>query len=350
MIVYWLLFGFWAIGSLQSPRARDQKRYLFLFVIGAIATAAVIGFRFEVGSDWKNYLEIYHNMYFLEFRQALFFSDPAYSFISWISARADYGIVFINFLCAAIFASGFFYFAWRQPNPFLAAVVAVPYLIIVVAMGYTRQSAAIGLLCFAVADASDRRLVRIVVLVGLAALFHKSAILMLPVVLAPVFARNYLLGILGGVVFVVLFYLVLRSSADDLLNQYVTSNYDSQGAFVRVAMNVLAASLFLFFRKQIDLPFFQKYYWTACSLLALLSVVALSAASASSGVDRFSLYLIPLQMIVYSRLPMLTGKGGKPVPSVLFGVLAYSALVQATWLTFADNAEYWLPYQMSFWG
>lgn len=38
-------------------------------------------------------------------------------------------------------------------NPLLAILVAVPNLIIVVAMGYTRQAAAIGLICFAVADA-----------------------------------------------------------------------------------------------------------------------------------------------------------------------------------------------------
>ncbi|WP_288413704.1 EpsG family protein [uncultured Sphingomonas sp.] len=350
MLTYWLLFGFWAIGSLQSPAAREQTRYYFLFIFGAVVTALIIGLRFEVGGDWKNYLEIYQNMYFLEFRQAIFFSDPGYAFVSWIAARTDLGIVFVNFACAVIFSSGLFYLCWKQPNPYLAALVAVPYLIIVVAMGYTRQSAAIGLICFAVADSSERRLVRIVVLVGIAALFHKSAALMLPVILGPVLARNYLLGIIGGIACVVLFYLVLRSSADALLSQYVTSNYDSQGALIRVAMNVLAAALFLYFRKRIDLPYFQKFYWTICSIIALLSIVALSAASASSGVDRFSLYLIPLQLIIYCRLPILASKDGKPVPSVLLAVLFYSFVVQATWLFKADNAEYWLPYKSALWG
>lgn len=37
-------------------------------------------------------------------------------------------------------------FARSQPDPWLAVLVAVPYLVIVVAMGYSRQAVAIGIL------------------------------------------------------------------------------------------------------------------------------------------------------------------------------------------------------------
>lgn len=69
-------------------------------------------------------------------------------------------------------------------------------------------------------------------------------------------------------------------------------------------------------------------------------------SSASSGVDRLSLYLIPLQAVVYSRLPYILSRDGRALPSVLIAVVGYSFLVQFVWLNYADNANYWLPYSL----
>ena len=47
---------------------------------------------------------------------------------------------------AVPFTYGLFRICRQQPNPWLALVVATPFLIIVVGMGYTRQAAAMGFL------------------------------------------------------------------------------------------------------------------------------------------------------------------------------------------------------------
>ena len=54
-----------------------------------------------------------------------------------------------------------------------------------------------------------------------------------------------------------------------------------------------------------------------------------------------SLYIMPLQLAVLSRVPLaiaspLTGR---------IAVVLYSALVQFVWLNFAQFASFWLPYQ-----
>ncbi|WP_267414709.1 EpsG family protein [Sphingomonas sp. GC_Shp_1] len=349
MLVYWLIFAFWSVGAIQSERRRDRDPRRPLFIVTAVAMVVLIGFRFQVGTDWLNYLDIYNNVSLLTFFDALRATDPGYGFFNWLAAQLGYGVVFVNFLCAILFVYGFATLAWRQPNPALAALVATPYLIIVVSMGYTRQAAALGLLCLAITDASDRKLLRIVVLVGLAALLHKSAILMLPIILAPILLRNYVLGALGVIVSAALFFFILRSSADGLVGQYVTSTYDSQGAAIRITMNVVAAGLFLAFRNRMDFSYFQRIYWTCNSVVAILSIVALAVFSASSGVDRFSVYLIPLQIVTYSRLPYAFSKDNRAVASALFAVIFYSFCVQAVWLNFADNARSWLPYRNVLW-
>ena len=190
--------------------------------------------------------------------------------------------------------------AANQPAPWLALVVAVPYFVIVVAMGYTRQAAAIGVICFGLADASERSLRRLIICAAIATLFHKTAILMLPVMLAPVMTKKPLLGLAGCVLFAVLFMVFLRGDTDQLVASYVQSNYDSQGAAIRIGMNVLAAGVMLLLRGRMEMTPYQRSFWTYSALLALVSVPALLLASASSGVDRISLFLIPMQLVAFS--------------------------------------------------
>lgn len=344
MFPYWSLFAVWAVGAVQFARRQDRPHSNILYAAAAAATALMIGLRSEVGGDWGAYLGIYEVIYWQPLVTALTLSDPAYAFLNWLSARADWGIWLPNTVCAAVFMAGVGKLAARQPNPWLAILVAVPYLVIVVAMGYTRQAAAIGVVCYALADARPDRLFRSTALVVVAALFHKTAILVLPILLIPVLRRNLLYAILGGLAFLLLAYLVLAGSSDRLVASYAQSTYESQGAAVRIAMNVLPALLLLLFRRRMDLPPFLRSYWIANAVLALASVPALLSLSASVGVDRLSLFLIPLQMVVYSRLPYALSTDRAAQPVVFLGVIAYSFAVQYVWLNFAVNADSWLPY------
>nr|WP_277924460.1 EpsG family protein [Sphingomonas sp. CROZ-RG-20F-R02-07] len=315
-----------------------------LYVVATVLTTLMIGLRLGVGGDWGSYIGIYQEIMFQPLGFALGRTDPGYGFLNWAATRGDLGIWFVNTGSAILFMAGLARLARRQPNPWLAMLVAVPYLIIVVGMGYTRQAAAIGIICWALADASSDRVVRTVVLIGLAALFHKTAILFLPILLAPLASRRPLLAAAGAVAFALMFNVFLGGESDRLVTNYVTSTYDSSGAGVRVAMNVLAAGLLFAFRERLGMTGYRKNIWTICAALAVISVGALLTLSASSGVDRLSLFLIPLQIVVLSRLPSALSRTGRQLPSVLIGVVAYSLTVQFVWLHFADNANAWIPY------
>ncbi len=343
MTAYWLLFTIWALGSVQFTRGSLSTNSIKLFVLASVITILMIGLRFEVGGDWLPYQAIYETIYFQSFIDALGVTDPAYATLNWVAIQLNVSIWAVNLVCGALFVFGIGRLALRQPNPWLAMLVAVPYFIIVVAMGYTRQAASIGVICIAIADAKDTNFVRTIVLVAVAALFHKTAILMLPVLLLPIMKRNLLVGIFGGATFIVLFTVILASQSDDLVANYAQSNYDSQGAAIRVAMNVVASIFFLLFRSLMPMPEYQKSMWTYCSFLSLASIGALAVLSASSGVDRLALFLIPIQMMTYSRLPYIRTDQRASIPLV-FAVVIYSFSVQFVWLNFADNAYSWLPY------
>ena len=60
----------------------------------------------------------------------------------------------------------------------------------------------------------------------------------------------------------------------------------------------------------------------------------------STAVDRLALYVMPLQIAVLSRAPIVFGAR---LGTIL--VLSYSLAVQFVWLNFATHAKFWIPYQ-----
>jgi hypothetical protein len=250
-------------------------------------------------------------------------------------------------VCSALFIWGLVTFAKHQPNPWLAIVVAVPYLMIVVAMGYTRQAVAIGLIMAAIVSWDRNQLIRFGIYVLIAATFHKTAVLALPLVALSSERNRFVTGILVVAFAFMLYRTFLSQSVEKMLVNYVDAEYSSEGAAIRVAMNVVPAIIFLCFRKRFMLDDSQRRLWLNFALATLGTVVLLLTLPSSTVVDRIALYLIPLQLFVFSRLPEVFSVDGKPNGQVTAFVIAYSALIQFVWLNYANHAQYWVPY--SFW-
>jgi hypothetical protein len=130
------------------------------------------------------------------------------------------------------------------------------------------------------------------------------------------------------------------------MTNYVEAEYQSQGAAIRVAMNLPPAILFLLFHKRFQLGEQQAKLWRNFSLGALLALTMLLFTNSSTAVDRLALYLIPLQMFVWGRLPGAFPEKGRLNTQLIVGIVAYSAAIQFVWLTYATNASSWLPYTL----
>ena len=83
------------------------------------------------------------------------------------------------------------------------------------------------------------------------------------------------------------------------------------------------------------------------SVLALASVGWLLVSSSSTAVDRMALYLIPIQLFVFARLPDVLGRG-RSVRMWVIAVVVYYAAVLLVWLNFATHAFAWVPYHSWF--
>jgi len=347
MFPYWFLFSIFAAGSLQYRRrmALGQESGPLLISAG-LFIALMIGLRYEVGGDWGTYDRIFESIRYVSMSDSLGLSDPGYGLLNWVALKLGFDIWFVNLVCGAIFSWGLVKFARRQPNPWLAILVAVPYLIIVVAMGYTRQGVAIGFILAGLAALDRISMVRFAVYVFGAVLFHKSAVIVLPLVALSA-SRNRIVTVLLLVLLMAsLYYVFVAASVDRLVTNYVDAEYESQGAAIRVAMNLPPAVLYLIFQKKFELSPAQEKLWRNFAFAALGTLVALWTVASSTAVDRLALYLIPLQMFVLSRLPFVFRGRGQSNGQVALALIAYSAVIQFVWLNYATNADYWLPYQL----
>ena len=338
---YWLMFLVPAWAVLMPGRLKASQVRVMWVVVG-ILFSLMMGLRHEVGGDWVHYLPLFNENALRDFMEVMGRGDPGYYGLNWLIARAGGSIYHVNLVCAAIMMWGTVVFCRAQPNPWLALLAAVPYMLVVVGMGYTRQAVALGFALLALTALGNGRTRSFVIWIAIGATFHKSAVLLLPIAALAASRNRVMTAGLVGVSTVLLYYLLLADASEALWDNYVEAKYQSDGGLIRVLMNVVPAVLLILFRKHLapNLQERKLWLWIAVFALACLPLVGF----ASTAVDRVALYLIPIQLFVFSRVPRLATTVRVRTPLVL-GVVGYYAAVLFVWLNFATHAFAWLPYQ-----
>lgn len=148
------------------------------YLIPSILFSVLIGMRYDVGVDYLNYLDNYLYQYGVSQRESI---EPGYYFLSWVlkTLQLHYSFLFIS--CGAIIV-GFFY-ARANDYPYL-----LPYLVLFFfttgivfhANNIIRHVMAFSIYFYALRYITRKNLVRYVLLTLVAASFHKSFILFLP--------------------------------------------------------------------------------------------------------------------------------------------------------------------------
>jgi hypothetical protein len=338
---YWIMYLIPALAALEADRRGRYLPWMPWIFLGLFFTLC-IGFRFHVGGDWGSYLQMYHLELNRSFTALIRGGDPGYVLLNRLMAHLGWGIYGVNIACGLIFSCGLIVFCRSQSRPWLAFAVAVPYLIVVVAMGYTRQATAIGLIFWALAYLEQGKFIYYVTFIVVAVLFHKTAIIMIPVGIF-LYKDGWLFRIIAVVL--VSYGLWVTFVAQDqtgLWNNYVVQGMQSQGALVRVAINFVAAIALLLNWKQwkVTYPNALLWLWMALAAIACVPLVGL----ATTAVDRIALYLTPLQVVVFARLPYLARRQVDPETMVQGILLAYGAVL-FVWLNYAVHARYWVPYR-----
>lgn len=320
----------------------------------ACAFSLFVGLRHEVGGDWPHYL----NYLVLAREGAARFPDWqffefGYTSLNLLVSRLGGSIHWVNLVCAVLFCAGLVVFCWQWPRPWLALSVAMPYLIVVVSMGYTRQSVGIALLLLALAlswRTGWAWRAGSVAVVGLAALFHKTALAVAALAVALRFCGQQLRWVLLTALGVVLLLFVVMPHWGEkvfhLVYYYMHAEiYRSRGTVARAALTAIAGLAFLLLRHRLALPVPQYrtlwlVSWVALGLLAMALVMP-----SSTAVDRVGLYLLPLQMAVWSVAPSAFASRPSLQRGLVAAVLAAYGAMLVAWLHLSPFARFWVPYR-----
>jgi len=344
MLPYLLSWSIFAYAGLGSPRRIATTTVLAL----AIFLTLLIGLREEVGGDWFNYFPYLERSIGIPFAEVFQEDEPGYGLLNWIAANWGGSVYLVNTLCGLIFSIGLLQFCRAQPRPWLALTLAFPYLITVVAMGYSRQGVAIGLEMIALLALQRDRLLQFLGWIALAATFHRTVLVLLILPASTLsgnlrFSQLIRLLLLIGAAYG-LYTAVIAPDIDYYVQGYIEAQYQSQGALIRVVLCLLPALVFLSNRRRFRLLADTQRIWTLVSLLAVAAAIGLFTVASSTAVDRLALYLIPLQIFVGSRIPDTRIFGIAPASWNQL-LIAFSFAVLIVWLLFAGHSEYWLPYR-----
>lgn len=322
-------------------RGRPSLPALLLF---SVFLVVAVGLRHKVGMDWNNYLVLHQKISYATLEEAARTSEIGYNLVAWSSVRLGYDLYGTNFVAAVLFTLGLISFARTTLNPWMAVVAAAPYLITVIAMSAVRQAAAVGLLLFAFGRWRESGTVTRVLIILAAAAFHLSALFCLAFVFLETristFKRVLLLGLLTGVMAIVI-------PASDHFTYYSevyldrAGEFESTGALAHVALIAGPGALYLLLRRKWQRRFGNDPLIDGMAIMSLLAVPAVLVFS--TVVDRMSLYLYGLPMMVYANLPYVLARGTS-AKVLQFLIIGAHLAVLLIWLRLSNSASAYLPY------
>lgn len=175
MLPYLISWGVFPSAGLGSARRIASSTPLAL----GLFLPLMIGLRVQVGGDWGSYIGFVIRSEGLPFSELFLADEPGYGLLNWIGANWGGGVYLVNTVCGLIFSIGLLRFCRAQPRPWLDLTLAFPYLVTVVAMGYSRQGVAIGLEMIALLALQRDRLLQYLAWIALAATFHRTALVLL---------------------------------------------------------------------------------------------------------------------------------------------------------------------------
>lgn len=271
---------------------------IFLFFFSAL--------RYEVGCDWYGYQ---YQWRFVGTGND--FPNTLTELLWWrllsLLQYFNFSYISLNVTSSMIFFAGAYILARRQYDPLGFLILLFPILIINMPMSGIRQGAAIGIICIAFVSFTRSKQISYIFWVIIACGLHVSAIVFL--LLAPLVrkaSKIYKLILTSIIIVLLTVALIMTPTIDVVSLRYINSgNADAKGAIFRTGLLALSGMYFLIFLKKkwkLYYPDEVKLLTFGCVGMFVLFLVSIFFTVIG---DRMSYYLIPLQAIIFARIPWL---------------------------------------------
>lgn len=225
-----------------------NKKYLWVF--GCVLVWLVLALRSSsVGSDTVQYLRYFERFRNLSWEEAIGSVQKDYGFYVFTKILSDLSSWNVFYIGVTAFASciGVFVFLYDNTRrPLLALFFYITIANFLFLFTGIRQSIAMSICLLAVRSAKEKKLLSYLLIVGIAALFHHSALLFLPTYFVLNRRFSWGLVVLEVIVTIVaaMFYEQLLQQLNDALDyEYTVETVTNGGIFYAVLLLILVLAV-----------------------------------------------------------------------------------------------------------
>lgn len=346
MLVYLAVFFIAGFFSVLLPNRSVSWLVLFLFAIFLLLFA---GTRYYVGCDYVGYfLRFDRTPFDFSFSYLLSKEEPGFNGILGYLKSSGHSYSSLLFVCSCIYILCLTRFASLFRSPAIFLVLAFPVLVVQLGMSGIRQALALGFLLVSFTSFVNSSRVWTAIWIFVAAQFHTSAIVFLPMALMSgrhVSMRRLIAGmvILGpAVVF------LLQERFDVYSDRYIEQIHgenSASGAWLRYALVALPFLFFVPWHREIKVLVPKLYELLRLFMMIVFLMFPVGLIS-SVALHRLTFYVMPVSILAlyYVSLLAATKFRVKPiahwVPIVVYG----SYIV--VWFAFSKKAtSCYIPYQ-----
>jgi len=346
MLLYLSVF---LVMAFTGMMVRSRKEQNFALVLFGLFLILFIGTRFDTGCDFRAYEGRFLNLY----RDANLFrfigqGEIGFHALNLLVHRLALDFMWLNVFGATIYVSCLIRFVRITPEPLLLLALFFPIIIIQLGMSGLRQALAVAFILQAMISFTQVRKIHAALWILLAAQFHQSAYLFLPLALMAGRKFSWIMAVLALLVLGPASVFLLGERADVYSNRYVEQIYgenSSGGAVLRYVLGLIPCVIFEF-RKRSILEQMPKLY----PLLRIISLVTISLAPigmlSTVALHRMTYYVMPCAMLIFVCALMVLPKTNIPSRQMLGIPVAVLLIYMLGWFTLSRHSSIcYVPYE-----
>ena len=274
--------------SIELKKFNDFLKIIFLFFLFIF-----VALRYKVGSDWNSY----NDLFFMENLHSKNY-EIGYSIVLQISKYLNINIFGLNIFAASVFFLGFFLLFKDEEYFWFAINLSLPYLFLVVAMGYTRQSIAIGFGMIIFKSFIKNNKFNQLFFLFLALMFHYTSIIYSLFIFYNIKSLLFKFLTVLAVVFLLFFISDQFSNLSRFYYYYLAVGKDSFGGVPRMFLASTPLIFYLLKFHEIKNSNYNNLFFMYLIIILFLWVfVFISSTSA----DRILLYILPLKIYLFLK-------------------------------------------------
>lgn len=302
-------------------KSKLMKRLLSL--ISAMILIIVLGFRYYVGTDYGSYVLIFNNISVLNFQELLAYHDTEIGHNILCKIICDLGFDYkVLFLVYAVLTVYFLYRIMNKMklNKFIFISTFI-FMIFPYSFNIMRQVLAIVLVMYSFMHLFENKNIRSLLFLILAIMFHKPAIVLIPIYLCHLFVknkkmRNALMIVIYSLIVALFLSNILNLVNIDALSRYTSyldmSEFDYRLIFTTIIKQIPIILILYLFRREFKEDNKDNYTYIAIFIIGFIFLVL---GAVNPTLNRLSLYFTAFNAIIMGKA---LNRNGITIVKILF--------------------------------